>query len=101
MELITIRHDASKLKRVAKIMRTISHPSRLSIVELLIEEGRLSVKEIYESIGISQSNASQHLKALEDVEILSSIREGKNIFYQIENQHVLNLLNCVNECAGC
>lgn len=92
------------------MMKVVSHPSRLMIIDLLLEKGRLSVKEIYNSIEVqrsgdpknmSQSNASQHLKALEDIEVLSSQRDGKNIYYQIENLMISKLLTCVNECATC
>ncbi|MDP5169573.1 MAG: metalloregulator ArsR/SmtB family transcription factor [Bacteroidia bacterium] len=96
-----LRNDTAKLKRVARVMKTISHPARLAIVELLLEQGPLSVKTIYESIGISQSNASQHLKALEDVEVLISERDGKQILYRVLNPTVPRLLDCVQECVDC
>lgn len=96
-----LSQDADKLKRVARVMKTVSHPSRLVIVELLLAQGPLPVKTIYEEIGISQSNASQHLKALEDVEILSSERDGKQILYRVQNMTVSKLLDCVQECVDC
>ncbi|RMG32131.1 MAG: transcriptional regulator [Bacteroidetes bacterium] len=101
MELVSLRTDPNKLKRVARTMKTISHQSRLMIIELLLEKGKLPVKEIYEAIGISQSNASQHLKALEDVHVLGSFREGKNIFYYIQNRNIGSLLECINACVDC
>ena len=96
-----LRNNTSKLKRVAKVMKTISHPARLAIVELLLEQGALPVKTIYETVGISQSNASQHLKALEDVEVLISVRDGKQILYRVINPNIPKLLECVQECADC
>ena len=101
MEVLTLRTDKDKLKRIARLMKTVGHPSRLAIVELLLERGKLSVKEIYEEISISQSNASQHLKALEDIDILESERIGKNICYSVRNMNVSKLLACVNECTNC
>lgn len=101
MDVFTLRNNPDKVKRVAKLMKTISHPSRLKIVDLLLEKGKLSVKEIYENIGITQSNASQHLKALEDVGILISEREKKNILYDVQMTQIVKLLKCVNECADC
>ena len=101
MEVLTLRKDASKIKRVARMLKTISNPTRLAIIDLLLERGELSVTSIYEALEIGQSNASQHLKALEDVGVLGSERRGKSIIYRIENQHVSNLLECVNECTTC
>lgn len=99
--LTALRTDTSKLKRVARVMKTISHPARLAIVELLLESGPLPVKTIYEEIGISQSNASQHLKALEDVAVLESNRAGKQILYHVSNPTIPKLLECVQECVEC
>lgn len=96
-----LRTDTSKLKRVARVMKTISHPARLAIVELLLENGPIAVKAIYEEIGISQSNASQHLKALEDVGVLESNRAGKQILYHVSNPTIPKLLECVQECVEC
>ncbi len=96
-----LRDDPSKVRRIARMMKTVGHPSRLLIVELLLEHGKLPVKDIYAAVDISQSNASQHLKALEDIGILTSEREGKNICYWVQNMTVSKLLQCVNECTDC
>jgi len=93
--------DPDKLKRVARLMKTVGHPSRILIIDLLLEQDRLPVKDIYEAVDISQSSASQHLKALEDVGILISEREGKHICYMIQNNQVRNLLGCVTACTDC
>lgn len=97
----TILADKDKLKRISRMMKTIGHPSRLLIVDLLLDRGKLPVRDISEAINISQSNTSQHLKALEDIEILYSERQGTSVFYGILNMSVAKLMNCVNECASC
>ncbi len=99
MHILTVRNDPAKLKRVANMLKRVSHPIRLLIVDMLLGKGRMPVKEIHEALGISQSNTSQHLKSLESVEILASHREGKQIFYSIQNHHIADLLECVNRCA--
>lgn len=101
METLALRQNTKKLNSIARIMKTVGHPSRLMILELLLENGPLPVKDIYEAINISQSNASQHLKALEDIDILQSERDGKNICYSIRNPQVARLLHCVNACSEC
>lgn len=91
--------DREKLNRVAKVMRTISHPVRLLIVELLLEHKRLPVKAIYEAMGISQSNASQHLKLMEQADILLSQREGAMVYYTVVNQGMAQMLSAACQCA--
>lgn len=93
--------NPAKLKRIARLMKTVGHPSRILIIDLLLEHQRLPVKEIYEAVAISQSSASQHLRALEEVGILVSEREGKNICYMIQNVQVRSLLGCVTACTSC
>lgn len=94
-----LRSDPEKAKRIARTMKYLGHPVRLMIVELLMEKGSMAVKEIYESVGISQSNASQHLRTLETAEILSSERHGTSIRYQINKDGVPNLLKCAYETS--
>lgn len=97
----SLRNDKEKLRRIASLMKTIGHPTRLAIIDLLLEKGRLAVKEIHETVSISQSNASQHLKALENLDVLRSERDGKNIFYSLHRMPVKALLQCVNDCDEC
>jgi DNA-binding transcriptional ArsR family regulator len=98
---VSLSEDKDKLKRVSRLMKTVGHPSRLMIVELLLTQGKLPVREISEAIDISQSNTSQHLKALEDIEVLFSEREGTSVYYGILNTGISKLLNCVQECTTC
>ena len=101
MEVLNLIQDTVKYKRVARLMKTVGHTSRLMIIDLLLEHGKLSVSEIQESIHISQSNASQHLRVLEDIGVLYSERNGKSILYGIENKEIEGLIRCVNECTSC
>ena len=94
MERSGLRKDGVKIKRIAKTMKHLGHPSRILIVRLLLERGPLLVKEIHETLGLSQSNTSQHLRNLEVVGILSSQREGNRIRYWINKPEVKNLIEC-------
>ncbi|MDB4286195.1 metalloregulator ArsR/SmtB family transcription factor [bacterium] len=96
-----LRENANKLRRISRMMKTIGNESRLAIIELLIDRGRLPVREISEVIDISQSSTSQHLKALENVGAIGSEREGTSIYYSIENTGMEKLLACMHTCADC
>lgn len=97
----SLRDSALKAKKIARMMKTVGHPTRLQIIELLLERGAMPVKDIVDAVGISQSNGSQHLKALEDIEVLLSERNGKSIVYHVQKQQIAQLLRCVQECADC
>jgi ArsR family transcriptional regulator len=91
-----VKTEPINVKRAARVLKSISHPARIQIVELLLERGPLPVKEIYESVSISQSNASQHLKLLEDAGVLISERDGKQIYYRAANPNTARLIACVS-----
>lgn len=90
--------DAGKLEKVAFILKTIAHPVRLAIIELLNEHKQLSVNEISEKLKIEQSLTSHHLNNMKLKGILASKREGKNIFYSIKMEEVLKVIVCVETC---
>ncbi|MCB0840507.1 MAG: helix-turn-helix transcriptional regulator [Bacteroidetes bacterium] len=89
-----LRDDTEKVTRIAKMMKHLGNPVRLAIVEMLIEKGPMTVKSVYEAMQISQSNASQHLRSLEQAEILYSHREGTNMYYAIDKPGLPRLMQC-------
>lgn len=88
--------DAKKLKEVSKVFRAINHPLRLAIFKNIEENGRLSVTQIYFKLRIEQSVASQHLAILREAEILTPEREGKNIYYGVNEEKVKLVLECLD-----
>ncbi len=89
-----------KLNKVAKILKTISHPVRLEILEILEQEEPLSVSVIRERIKaeVEQSMLSHHLIKMKDNGILKSYKKGKNIFYSIADRRVLKIFDCMESC---
>ena len=61
----------NNVEKVSTILKCLSHQERLKIVCLLIDKER-SVNELVEKIGISQSQMSQFLKQLKDIDIVTS-----------------------------
>ncbi|MEM7657594.1 MAG: metalloregulator ArsR/SmtB family transcription factor [Bacteroidota bacterium] len=90
-----------KLKTLSKLLKTMGHPDRLLLVELLLEKEKLSVSEIQAQLTISQSSTSQHLKALENLGIVDVVQEGKNRFYFVIHPHIQHMIHCVGACTDC
>ena len=82
-------------------MKVMGNPTRLAIVDLLLEQDRLPVGDISQELKISQSSTSQHLKALERIGALDSERQGTFIFYMIKNPLLQTLISCANDCTDC
>jgi len=96
---INYQFDASKLERVAEILKTLSHPVRLSVLQSLQKEERLSVSELIVELGIEQSLLSHHLTKMKDKGILKSEREGKNIYYSLADITILKIFECMGSCG--
>src|SRR5260221_6905048 len=74
-----------QIERMARAMRAIAHPLRLKILCVLGEQ-ELSVQDIVEAVGTSQSNVSQHLAILREKRILSPKKEPNHGDYSMIDQ---------------
>jgi ArsR family transcriptional regulator len=87
-----------KMEKVAFILKTTAHPTRIAIVQLLANQESLSVTEISEKLSVEQSLLSHHLTGMKLKGILNSHRDGKNIFYSLKMREVVDVIQCL---AGC
>lgn len=90
--------DAKKLEQVAFILKTIAHPVRLAIVDLLDKNIKMAVNDIAEQLGLEQSITSHHLNNMKIKGILQSEREGKNMYYSIKLEEVIKVIACIESC---
>ena len=94
----SIALDLNEMQKAAKLasrlMKVLSNPDRLLILCQLIQQ-EMCVGEIEEMLGIVQPTLSQQLVVLRDEGLVSTRREGKNIYYKIKStqaQVVLEVL---------
>jgi len=85
-----------QIERMARAMRAISHPLRLKIL-CVLGEHELSVQDIVEAVGTSQSNVSQHLAILREKRILSPRKEANRVYYSVSDQRTLHLIATMRE----
>jgi ArsR family transcriptional regulator len=95
---ISQHRSVEKLEKVAFILKTLSHPLRLSIVDILSQHEKLSVNEICQALNSEQSLTSHHLSNMKLKGILSSTRDGKNIYYSLKMKEVIKVLICMDNC---
>ena len=91
--------DIQKLELAASKLRAMAHPMRIAIIELLTENRKLTVTEIYDRLGIEQASASHHLNILKNKGLLESKRDGKMILYSLKTNVLANVIDCINQCA--
>ena len=92
---------SEELEFAASILKAVAHPIRLSIVQILSQEERLSVNEICIRVGSEQSLTSHHLSNMKLKGILGSQREGQRVFYYLKVPALTSLLNCLDTCVNC
>lgn len=78
----------------ARILKALSHPSRLFIVDEL-SRGERCVCELTELVGADISTVSKHLSILRNVGIIQDDKRGTQVFYQLTMPCVLRFLDCV------
>ena len=74
-----LKRDTEVYERQARICKAFAHPGRLQILDLL-GDGELSVAELQQTLGISKTSISQHMAVLKAVGVLSTRREGKQVY---------------------
>jgi len=89
------------LQKVAKMLKTIAHPVKLEIMEVLESDEPLDVTTICERIDLpcEVSMMSHHLNKMKDNGILTSEKRGKQVFYRIANRQILKIFDCMEACG--
>ena len=84
----------SQYKAKAKIIKAMSHPTRLFIVDELSRSERC-VCELTEMVGDDMSTVSKHLSVLKNAGIVWDQKRGTQVFYSLRVPCVLKFFSCV------
>lgn len=84
------------IDRASRSLKAISHPLRLKILCVLGDK-EVSVQDIVDSVGTSQSNISQHLAILRDKGILASRKDANRVYYRVGDYRTLRLISMMQE----
>jgi DNA-binding transcriptional ArsR family regulator len=76
----------------ASIFQALGHPTRIAMIEVL-RDGELPAGVIIERLGIEQANASQHLAILRLKHIVTSRKEGSQVFYSVRDPLLIEVLD--------
>jgi len=80
----------------AEICKVFSNPTRLEILNLLRNK-KMSVTELIHKTKLSQANISQHLSIMKSKGIVTSERNGKNIYYKLQNSKIIKAFDIIKE----
>jgi ArsR family transcriptional regulator len=82
--------DEHTAAHVAELFRSFSDTSRVRILSALTC-GELNVGALADVVGISESAVSHHLRGLRQMQLVQARREGKEVFYRVEDEHIIAL----------
>lgn len=87
---------SENIKEASDAMQAMAHPLRLKIL-CLIGNQEVSVLEIVDAVGTTQSNISQHLGVLRDHGLLAARKEANKVFYRIPDARILKMIALTRE----
>jgi DNA-binding transcriptional ArsR family regulator len=82
--------DEQTAAQVAELFRSFSDASRVRILSVLVN-GELNVGALAKIVGISESAISHHLRGLRQMRLVSARKDGKEVFYRVDDEHIIEL----------
>ena len=79
----------------SKIFKALGHPSRILLVDALLE-GERCVCELRELVGADISTVSKHLSVLREAGVVGHEKRGTNVYYTLRMECVKGFLTCVD-----
>jgi len=89
----------SNIVKVSELLQAISPQPRLEIL-IALGAGEACVCHLESAMGWRQAYISQHLMALRNEGLVTSRRDGRNIYYRIKNTNILDLVRKAADIAG-
>ncbi|TAK45514.1 MAG: transcriptional regulator [Saprospiraceae bacterium] len=97
---LEVQLDYAELRKAVLVLRAINHKLRQRMIDLLEENGQMTVTDIYIKLRLEQSVASQHLAILRRAGVVATERQGKFIFYSLDNSRLGQISGLVEELAA-
>ena len=90
--------ETKKLEKAAYILKTIAHPTRLAIIDILDQYQQLPVNEVCRLLKGEQSVISHHLINMKLKGLLTASKSGNQVYYSLKEHNLLQIIACVSNC---
>ncbi|MGH1285983.1 ArsR/SmtB family transcription factor [Bacillus toyonensis] len=80
-------------EKITEVLKVLVHPIRLSLVEIMRTKGPTNVTTMYKNLQMPQSTISQHLSKLRAAKIITGIRKGLEVYYEITDNRTKAILS--------
>jgi DNA-binding transcriptional ArsR family regulator len=88
------RADMETLALAADCLRTLAHPVRIRMVQLLLHD-RYTVGDLAKDCGVLENVASEHLRLMQRCGFFTSEKVGRRVYYRVAEPHLENILDCI------
>jgi len=89
--------DVDEATGLAEMFRLLGDPTRVRILFALLEGGELCVCDVATVVGTTDTKVSQAMRLLRGAGVVRNRRDGRNIFYRLDDSHVRMLLDLSRE----
>jgi DNA-binding transcriptional ArsR family regulator len=87
---LTGQLDETTAQHVAELFSILGDTSRVKIISALLA-GPMNVQSLAETVGISPSAISHHMRSLRQMHLVRAHKQGRQVFYSLDDQHVEEL----------
>jgi DNA-binding transcriptional ArsR family regulator len=94
---IEVGRESEEMCLLAKLFNGFANSTRLSILLLLSQRGEMKVGELVDELGAPQPRVSDHLRCLAWCGYVQVRREGRNAFYAVADERVMQILELGEE----
>jgi ArsR family transcriptional regulator len=84
--------DNNEIEALSAFFKMMGDPTRIKMM-CVMAQGEMCVQDIASALDMTKSAISHQLSGLKENKIVKSRREGKNVFYSIDDDHVHTVLN--------
>jgi DNA-binding transcriptional ArsR family regulator len=85
--------DLEEAGHLAEMFRLLGDPTRVRILYALLESGEMCVCHLAAVVGTNETKVSQAMRLLRAAGVVRNRRDGRNIFYRLDDGHVRMLLD--------
>lgn len=83
-------HEAGRL---ADLFKLLGDPTRVRLLFALLESGELCVNDLATTVGVAESSVSHALRLLRTAGVVRNRRDGRTVYYSLDDDHVGRLLD--------
>jgi len=88
--------DDEQIEQASRAMKAMSHHLRLKIL-CVLGENEVSVQDIVDAVGTSQSNISQHLAIMREKGVLRTRKDANRVYYRVGDPRTLEVVSMMRD----